>query len=497
MKRFHLILFTVLLSSIFGTQLHADLKQVARNAQQRAIELRREEQNRYDYIVNSRDLEEYKQFIADYPKGKNTPEIKRRAAEIELWNNAKAANTIAAYQNYISKSEYKWYKDDAEYYIKEIRKKEEKAAWDRVDAQGTLEAYRQYLKENPNSAYKYEAERKIQNLEAEEAWAKIKNSNSTADFEEFIAQYPNSEVVQTARKRRHILKGRDYYNQGNLKSAYDEFSKVNYYDIDEELIPAYKAAEEHHEYSRLNEYSSESALESFINKYPNGVYSDNVANMIAKKKAKNFSDYATEFQYNEALSYAQDEYTKNFVLSYINLNKQKQKDRRSAWKSVDREKNGGLVNLGLNYVDLYCGLKSSAGTTFGYNVGLLCRIGNYKDPVQFAFGFRMGVIRYEEFYYRNNSDVEIKFHLPLLAQLKVNLFSITDHAKFFIFGQFRYNAVRAKYAESSIGWGVGLGIAWKHVECSFDYRQDIGKPESWNYKNMNYLCTSLSYYWKL
>ena len=63
----------------------------------------------YDEVAALKDAEMlftediYEQYITDYPRGKNTIEIKKRAEEIKLCNKAKQINTIPAYEEYLTK----------------------------------------------------------------------------------------------------------------------------------------------------------------------------------------------------------------------------------------------------------------------------------------------------------------------------------------------------------------------------------------------------------
>ena len=95
------------------------------------------------------------------------------------------------------------------------------------------------------------------------------------------------------------------------------------------------------------------------------------------------------------------------------------------------------------------------------------------------------------------SSTSYAFHMPLLAQLKFNLFKASTYSRFFVMGQYEYNAVRAKELETPMSWGVGFGFCRKHIEWSLFYRQDIGSPDSWDYDRQFYIGMSLVYYWTL
>ncbi len=476
--------------------------QIMEKAEQEARDKKRQEQSRYNAIVDSRNLDEYNRFIEDYPQGNYTSEIRRRANEIKLWNSARRNNTITSYESYLSKTRYHWYDATANSAISSIRKTQERQAWERVKSKGTLDAYRQYLQDNPNSAYRAEAEKAINRLQGAQAWSKIKNSNSISDFQEFITQYPHAEEITSAKNRLYELKGRDYYDRGDLSSAYTEFSKLSRGQLSYSNHSAYDEVMEYHEFSKLGNNSTEDSLLSFLKKYPNSKYRSRVCNMIAIAKARNFSDYASNFDYNQALSYATNSSTRSSVESYISMNKQKQKDREKRHKAWEREENGGSVNLGWEFLDIGVTIVGDY-TMWYYNTGLMLRFGNYSDRIQFAIGLKPGVLGYSELisydYHYDYYDKEaaFAFHMPVLGQLKLNLFKMSKRSRFFIFGQYQYNLVRVKDVEAEMAWGAGLGFGWKHFDWSFYYRQDIGEANNWEYSDQNYFGMSMIYYWTL
>jgi len=501
---FYIFCVIFLLASVSNQAEAQSLMQTAKKAEQRAKELKQQESSRYNAILDSKDLTKYNQYIADYPKGKNTPEIKRRAEEIRLWNNANSSNSITAYEIYLSKTAYHWFDSDAKKFITSIRQEQEKKAWKTVKAKGTILAFQQYLRDNPNSGYRQDAEIAINRLQGAEAWTNIKNSSNISDLEGFIVKYPQAQEVTYAKTRLHELKGKQHYDNRDLASAYNEFSQINLNDVSYSNRTAYDAVMEYHEFSTLGQYSTESSLQAFMKKYPNSSYSTQISNMIAVAKARNFGDYASNYDYNQALSYAKDAYTRNIVQSYITMNKKNQKDRKNALKSWKRKQNGGTVNLGLDFMDLGLNGAYEDCKSWYYNVGLMLRFGNYRDRIQFAIGLKPGILGYNEEvyygdYYYDYYDTETKtaFHMPIVGQLKLNLFKTSENSRFFIYGQYQYNAVRFEEIESEMSWGAGLGIAWKHFDWSFYYRQDIGCSKSWDYDEQKYFGMSLIYYWQL
>lgn len=158
-------------NDLFG---QSSLMKAALEAEKRAKEIKSQEAERYAKVLDSRNLEQYNEFIRDYPRSKNTVEIKKRIAEMELWQMASTSNTVSAYQNYLSKTKYHWFDDSATLGISRIRKAEEKRDWEAVCRIGTITAYQNYLKQKPMSAYREDAEKIINRLKGAEAWKSIR-----------------------------------------------------------------------------------------------------------------------------------------------------------------------------------------------------------------------------------------------------------------------------------------------------------------------------------
>lgn len=501
MRRLYIIICSLLfIASLSNTMEAQSLMQTAKKAEQRAKELKRQESARYNAILDSKDLTKYNQFINDYPRGSNTPEIRKRAQEVKLWNDAKNQNTIASYEQYLNATNYHWYDNEANQSIRYIKQKEEKDKWDKVVAINTISSYQTYLQNNPTSGYKQEAEKAINRLQGQQDWNRIKNSENISEVQNFISSYPHAVEISAATAKLHELKGVQHYNEGNLGSAYSEFSNLTRDKISYANRKAYDDVMEYYEYSKLGHYASEIELLNFMRKYPNSKHNNDVSNRIAVSKARNFGDYASAYDYNQALSYAKDSFTKNSVQSYISMNKKKQKERRNAVKSWERKQNGGTFNFGLNFFDMGYNCKSDNGTIFYYNLGLLLKIGNYTDRIQFAFGIKPGLVGYDVINhssYYDSSEMEREFHMPIMGQLKLNLFKTSKDSRFYALGQYQYNPGRIEDIETEMSWGVGLGIGWKHFDCSLYYQQDIGKLLSRDYGRQHYVGLSLIYYWQL
>ena len=123
-----------------------------------------------------------------------------------------------------------------------------------------------------------------------------------------------------------------------------------------------------------------------------------VKNYLAIVKAKNLSDYASEYRYDEVRALATDEKTRQTVEGYITANRNAQKERERERRRWRREENGGLVNMGLQFLDFGWNGKGSGENIICYDLGLYLRFGNFADRVQFSVGLEPGLVAYNEDY---------------------------------------------------------------------------------------------------
>lgn len=479
----------------------ADLFQTAKKAKAKNAEKRRQEQAAWE-MLDMHDKEDIQAFLTKFPKSSHRDEAKGYITEIDLWDNACSKNTIEAYQNYLNTTQLNWHSLDASENITYLQKARDKAAWDKVTDVGTIEAYVNFIADNPESPYVEDAQTALAQLKQDAAWTAALNSGNLADYEKFVSEFPEAEQKEEAEKKIHELKGQVYYSVGKLNEAYEEFSKAGRDSLTPANYAAFVECKEYSEFSALNIYCSEDSLNWFIKGHPNSKYIPQVQNYLAIVKARNLSDYASEYSYDEVRALATDEKTRQTVEGYITANRNAQKERERERRRWRREENGGLVNMGLQFLDFGWNGKTDDDVVMNYNLGLYLRIGNYADWVQFVVGVEPGMLMYYKYFSRDYSDkMTQKFHMPVSAHLKLNLFKMGESSRFFVFGKYQYNAVRAEEAEAKQAWSAGFGFSWKHFDWSFYYRQDMGKPESsggyTSDSRPHFFGTTMTVYWKL
>lgn len=117
--------------------------------QQKAAERQRVERQNYERACQNGTLEAYKEYLKMYPNGKFVPDINNRIADYDLWNKAKAANTIDAYNNYIRNSRFKSYVEEANESILELQSI---AVWQKVKSSDNIKDVESFIQEFPKSS---------------------------------------------------------------------------------------------------------------------------------------------------------------------------------------------------------------------------------------------------------------------------------------------------------------------------------------------------------
>lgn len=425
------------------------------NSKIRSIELKNEK-NAYDKVCLEGTLEAFNGFLKQYPRSKYVPDIKNRIADFDIWVMAKKQNTVQSYNSYLQKSQLKTFAKEA------------------------------------NSA--------IEDIYAVAEWQRIKATNSLSAVQAYISKYPQASSISDARKKEHELKGRDFYDSGNMSDAYREFTAAGgKYSLASENWEAYDKTFEYHEFSILSSYSDESDLTNFLSKYPNGSYSDQVSNWIALSKAKSLTMYSGDYSYKAALAYAKDTSTRNQVKSYYEARKHEYSQYKKQLRKARYRRDGGIINFGIECLDIAFNpsaydeddVDSDIDYVMYCNVGVGIKLGNFKSPVQFEVGAKPGFVLYT-LWYGSDDETKAAFHLPLYARLKINIFK-GNYTRWYIDGIGYYNAVKESYLESDYSASAGLGVAWRHWDwrCLY-YKQDIAPKET--YSNYKFLGTSFSYY---
>lgn len=485
------------------------LKNYAKQRNQELAERQRMEKKNYEKTCQKNTLAAYNEYLSMYPKGKYVQDVRKRVAKIErkneqeLYDYAAKVETAQAYEAYLKKYPSGRFAQEARGRLEDME------LWKKVKSVNTIAAYRNYLSTSKNKSFAQLANDAITDLESKDAWNTIKQSSSKSVIENFIQKYPKSSCLPEANKRLNELTAIELYGQGDLQRAYDKFEAAGgRYSIEYSNRSKYDECLEYVEYKKLNSYTKESDLLAFLKNYPSSKYYDQVSNMVAIAKAKNFSMYASSYTFNEAMFYAKDKTTKSTVQSYIDNTKKSYSQYKRQQRHIRVMANGGYVKFGLEIMDFGISTKGWASDsedlmTIYYNIGASVKFGNYKSPIQFEVGIKPGIVAAKYSYYEydssgydyeysyETSETKTFFHMPVYAKLKLNICD-AGRSKFYIAGLGTYNAVRDKLFENEYSVGGGAGFAWKKWDWFvLYYKQDLENEHHFDDK---FIGTSFVYY---
>lgn len=448
------ILLSLLLCSVTFGQLQAQkLTEYAKQRQQEIADRIRVEQKYYNDACSINTLEAYEGYLKRYPQGKYVIDINKRISDYALWEMAKKANTIYAYDEYIIKSEYRFFVKEANVEIEKLK----------------------------SIAY----------------WNGMKNTADMDSISVFILKYPNSPVLSEAKRRMRELKALKLHEQGNLVMAYKEFLEAGGRDVvASNNRKIYDECEEYYLYKQLSADSPENMLSSFIAKFPSSTHRSTVSNWLAVSKAKKFTLWSSETTFSDAMMYATNDITKRIVRGYANDCRRSYKRYKKRNRKVQHDRNGKLVQFGFELIDVgfnptsYDDTDSYIDIVYYYNIGFGLKIGNFADPVQFEVGAKLGWVGYTV-WHDYDDETGAKFHMPLYAKLKINLSSVGTSCKWYLSAIGYYNSLRNEFLENEYALSGGMGFAWKHWDCSMFYKADLNNKYS---LDNDYLGMSLSYY---
>lgn len=440
-----------------------------------------QERQAYENIVDSWNLGDYEDFLDEYPHSAFSNEIKSRINEIKLWNNARGLNTMDSYQNYLKNSQYGRYNQQAIAALEDIQAQITENEWRTTCGVNTIGAYQSFISRFPNAPQVPQAEARIENLKTQEEWNRIKDSDDVVLLEEFVTNYPDFQNIEFAKSRLHALRMSDYFDMNDIELASIEFDYIT----DEEAVPpsasiAYGIVQEYNAFKKLSPRSTESELKAFLSKYNGSQYQADVKNYIALNKASRFTTSSTKEEYDDALSYATNQTTRNQVQQMIKNNDKNISYEKKLARSYRRSANGGWMGLTFEYGDLSWNGRTTNGL-MRYNFGVKFRIGNYADRVQLSLGVKPGVgiwdfegIYVDDGYGYDKGKSSAFFEMPAEAELKINLVKTGSETWFFLDGRYDYNVIRKKEVQRPMGFRAGIGWAGHSWDFIMYYGMELG-----------------------
>jgi hypothetical protein len=114
------------------------------------------------------------------------------------WNQALAANTLAAYQSFIEHHGSSKYAADARGRVLALQ---DDRAWAQAEAGNTVEAYQKYLQRLGGGVHAPDAQYRITALERAQAWQSLLKDASPDSLQAFLQKYPQGPESNEARQR--------------------------------------------------------------------------------------------------------------------------------------------------------------------------------------------------------------------------------------------------------------------------------------------------------
>ena len=133
------------------------------------------------------------------------------------WNKADAANTAAAFQDFLKQHPND---DHAQEARNRLQKIEDEQAWADAQKSNTLDAYQQYLQKEPNGTHVEDAHTQLTTLERGAAWKTAQSANTESALQGFLQKYSQGPEADQAREQLKKLQSEDYRVQ--LASFKDE-----------------------------------------------------------------------------------------------------------------------------------------------------------------------------------------------------------------------------------------------------------------------------------
>jgi hypothetical protein len=120
------------------------------------------------------------------------------------WSQASRANTIAAYEAFLSKEPGDPHAVEARSRIAKLR---DEQAWTAAQIASSIQGYQQYLTTEPNGAHAPAAHDEITARERDAAWQTIQSHETAQSLQAFIDKYPTSAEASDARDRLEAIAG--------------------------------------------------------------------------------------------------------------------------------------------------------------------------------------------------------------------------------------------------------------------------------------------------
>jgi hypothetical protein len=120
------------------------------------------------------------------------------------WNKANAANTVAAYQQFLSNHPTG---DRSVEATGRIRALQDENAWTRAKQTNSSSAYQGYLQNQPTGSHVKEAQEAVTAVQRAADWQAAQTAGTAASIQDFLKKYPQGSEADQARTRLTTMTG--------------------------------------------------------------------------------------------------------------------------------------------------------------------------------------------------------------------------------------------------------------------------------------------------
>lgn len=343
------------------------------------------------------------------------------------------------------------------------------------------------------------------------------NSLNVDKLSAFLAKYPSSTYCEEVNKYiADVPLWLDARNRNTLDSYNKYLTESAHLLYKQDANSAIKEITIKQAYNAAVAENTIKAFEKFRSDFPNSKYDKDASNKIARLLADKFNSKSTYAEKANALSYAKNEMTKDYVNNKFNKATQKTTSSTGSSKQSSRtssssygtrttsNRNNGTkyktssyseetsIRFGISFLG-ELGLSSYYSTpAYGLGAGAQVRFGDHR----YAFNMLVGGKYYysvsnSKYYlddYSSSVVSERSSRLCFTPQLNWNFYRASNCALFIGLGaQFGYDFLSQL---ETIGVSGSVGVSWKKGAWEFYYIKQIQSPISFPPE----LGTSLSFY---
>jgi outer membrane protein assembly factor BamD (BamD/ComL family) len=120
------------------------------------------------------------------------------------WNRAATANTVAAYQQFLTKHPTGDHSSDA---TERIHKLQDDDAWSQAKQTNSADAYREYLQKQPAGSHLKDAQDALTAAQRASDWQSAQTTGTVAAVQDFLKKYPDGPEVSQAQDKLKALAG--------------------------------------------------------------------------------------------------------------------------------------------------------------------------------------------------------------------------------------------------------------------------------------------------